>query len=653
MIDELIEQFLIEGRELVARANDDLLALEAHPDDLASIDSAFRAVHTLKGSAGLFDLVPFVAMLHAAEDLVDVVRNGDLALDPPILRLLLACISQTERWLDAIAATGGLPADAEASGRFLTNALRAAQPLRTSVPNPPEDFSPSTDDDWIDTLLDRSTTPAGYAGALTAIRYIPDAGCFFRGDDPVAIAKETPGLAGLRISAREPWLHCACYDPFACNLIIDALSTAPADEVRAAYRLAAAQLQIVEVARQRVISEPVTAAGSVSRTLRIDAERIDALADIIDELVVAKNGLSQLAAEAQTGAAGQALARGILENQNHLGRLLASLHSAVTRVRLVPLAPVLRRLPRLARDIADKLGKDVDFSIQCEDVEVDKSIADGISDPLLHIVRNAIDHGVEAAGLRTETGKSSRGSVRLIARRTGDQIIVEVSDDGPGLDPARIRQAARDRAVLSYEAAGALSDAEAIDLIFAPGFSTAARVSDISGRGVGMDAVRVGVNRLGGRVTVDSNLGRGATVRLTLPLAVVMARVAIVASAGERFGVAMDAVVEIALVAGHRIVQIRGGRAFAMRDRVVPLFNLSDLLGRSGGGARPQGDMKVIVIQAREGLAGVAVDGFLDRLDILLRPLKGLLAGMRGVAGTTLLGDGSVLLVLDLPELIG
>jgi two-component system, chemotaxis family, sensor kinase CheA len=652
-MDELLEQFLIEGRELVARANDDLLALEGHPDDPATIDSAFRAVHTLKGSIGLFDFAPFGAMLHAAEDLLDVLRNGGFALDSAVLRPLLACISQMERWLDAIASTGNLPTDAEASGGSVTHALRAALPQHKPVSTAPENSSPRTKDEWVDELLDRSMTPAGYAGALVAIRYVPDAGCFFRGEDPLAIVKETPALAGLRISAREPWLHGASYDPFACNLTIDVLSTAPVHEVRSAYRLAADQVEIVEVAQPKVTSEPAANAGSVSRTLRIDVEKLDALADIIDELIVAKNSLSELAAEAESGVAGQALARGILENQIHVGRLLASLHSAVTRVRLVSLTPVLLRLPRLARDIAGKLGKDVDFSMQCEDVEVDKSIADGISDPLLHILRNAIDHGVESAERRTEIGKPSRGNVRLVVRRIGDNVIVEVSDDGPGLDSARIRQVARDRAVISHEAVDALSDAEAVDLIFAPGFSTAATVSDISGRGVGMDAVRVGVNRLGGRVAVDSTPGLGATVRLTLPLAVVMAQVAIVTSAGEKFGVVMDAVAEITLVSGDRIVQIREGRAFVLRDRVIPLFHLSDLLGQNGGAARPEGDIKVIVIQARDGLTGVAVDGFADRLDILLRPIKGLLAGMRGVAGTTLLGDGSVLIILDLPELIG
>ena len=651
MMDELLEQFLIEGRELVLRANDDLVALEAHPDDSAAIDSAFRAVHTLKGSVGLFDFAPFAAMLHAAEDLLDAVRNGDFAADQAVLKSLLACISQTERWLDAIAATGNLPADAKSSGGALTNALHAALTQRAPNLNPSSDSSVGSDAEWIDRLLERARTPPGYAGALIAIRYIPDSGCFFRGDDPVAIAKQTPGLVGLRISAREQWAPDADYDPFACNLVIDALSTAPKGDVRAAYRFVADQVQFVAASHRA--GRRAADAGGLRQPDASNRRRKDRRAGrIVDELIVAKNGLSQLAEEADGGAAGQAMARSIIEKQTDIGRLLANLHRAVTRVRLVPLAPVLRRLSRLAGDIADKLGKDVAFSLQIEDPEVDKSIADGISEPLLHIVRNAIDHGVETPARRIEAGKPSRGNVRLTARRMSDQIIIEIADDGQGVDPARIRQAARERAVLSPEAIDALSDEEAIDLIFQPGFSTAAAVSDISGRGVGMDAVRAAVNRLGGRVFINSAPGSGATVRLILPLALIMTQVAVVASAGETFGVPMDAVVEIAHVASDRIVQIREKRAFVLRDRVVPLFNLSELLGQDAAPCS-EGDVKVIVVQTGDDLAGVAVDRLLDRMDVLSRPMKGLLAGMRGVAGTTLLGEGSVLMILDLPELIG
>ncbi len=652
-MDDLLEQFVIEGRELVLRASEDLLALEEQPDDLAAIDSAFRSVHTLKGSVGLFDFAPFAAMLRAAEDLLGAVRDGDLALDESVVGYLFGCINQTERWLDAIASTGRLPADAEDEGGTLTTALSAALARSAPDASPRADTSLSANDDWIDRLLARSATlPVGDAGVLVAIHYTPDPDCFFRGDDPVAIVKKTPGLAGLRISSREPWESGPNYDPFTCNLVIDALSTAPKTEVATAYRFVADQVRIVEISRRSATSPPAAALEFPGRTLRIDPLRIDALADIVDELIIAKNGLSQLAAEAESGAMGQALALSIRDSQTRIGRLLTGLHNAVTNVRLVSLNTVLRRLPRMARDIAGKLGKNVDFFLQCDDVEADKSIADGLFEPLLHIVRNAIDHGVEAPARRVEVGKPARGAVRLSVWRAGDQIIIEVIDDGQGIDTARIREVARERSIMPKEAIDALSDEEAIDFVFAPGFSTAAAVSDISGRGVGMDAVRAAVNRLGGRVSVDSAPGKGTTVRLTLPLVLVMTQVTVVASGGQRFGVPMDAVVEIARVASDRIVPIREGRAFVLRDRVVPLFNLADLLGQDAA-PRVGGDIKVLIVRTADDVAGVAVDQFVDRMDILLRPMKGLLAGMRGIAGTTLLGEGSVLMVLDLPGLIG
>jgi two-component system chemotaxis sensor kinase CheA len=348
---------------------------------------------------------------------------------------------------------------------------------------------------------------------------------------------------------------------------------------------------------------------------------------------------------------GDALAQGILANHLDLDRLVGRLHRAVMRVRLMPLAALFRRFPRLMREIGAKLGKDVALTMEGETIEVDKTLVDGLFEPLLHLLRNAADHGIEPAATRRGAGKPARGTIRLSAQRIADQAVIEIADDGKGIDPADIGRTAAARGLLSEVALADLSEVDVLDLIFTPGFSTVETITDVSGRGVGMDAVRTAVLRLGGRIALSSTVGTGTTVRLSLPVSVVLSNVIIVACAGETYGVPMDMVVETVRIPAGRVMAVRNGRAFVLRDVVVPVFDLSALLGLAAGGA--PADLRLLVLRRADGLVAVAVDEFTDRLNLLLRPMSGLLAGMPGVAGTAMLGDGRVLMVLDLAELIG
>jgi two-component system chemotaxis sensor kinase CheA len=287
-----------------------------------------------------------------------------------------------------------------------------------------------------------------------------------------------------------------------------------------------------------------------------------------------------------------------------------------------------------------------------EGVEADKSVVEGLFEPLLHVLRNAIAHGVEPETTRLEAGKPARTKIVLRARRDGDRVLVEVEDDGRGIDPASIRRAAEARGVASGDEIERMSDAETLELIFAPGFSTAAEVTDLSGRGVGMDAVRSAVERLGGEVGVQSLPGRGTTIRFSLPLTIVMTKVMSVRVGGELYGIPIDGILETAIVPTSRILPVRDAEAFVLRDRTLPLVRLADLLEIPRTADRASG-AKVLVMAVGDEPVGIAVDGFAERMDVLMRPMTGILAGMPGVMGTTLLGDGSVLMILDIPELIG
>jgi two-component system chemotaxis sensor kinase CheA len=287
-----------------------------------------------------------------------------------------------------------------------------------------------------------------------------------------------------------------------------------------------------------------------------------------------------------------------------------------------------------------------------EEVEADKAVVEGLFEPLLHLLRNAVGHGAEPEDLRREAGKPEKARIVLRARRSGDRVTVEVEDDGRGIDPVAIRQAAHARGIASADDLGRMSDAEAVDLIFAPGFSTASEVTDLSGRGVGMDAVRSAVERLGGQASVRSQQGRGTTIHLSLPLTIVMTKVMAVRLGQELYGIPLDGIVETAFVPAPRVIPVRDAEAFVLRDRTLPLVRLADLLNIPRPQEIPQ-SLKVVVVAVGDDLVGIAVDGFAERMDVLMRPMAGILAGVPGIMGTTLLGDGSVLMILDIPELIG
>jgi two-component system chemotaxis sensor kinase CheA len=654
-MDELLEQFLIEGREQVQQAAEDLMALERDGADAARIDSAFRAVHTLKGGVALFDFPPMAQALHRAEDLLSALRDGRAAASRPLIDALLDCIGLCETWLASIGRDGALPDDAALQGARVEAALRQALAPGAQDAAPAvaaEGLPGKAARGWMEPLLARrrdAVTRAQAAGqTVLALRYTPRADCFFLGDDPMALARAIPALIGLHIAPREPWPD-GVPDPFACNLVIEALSTAPAEEIRRIFRFVPDQLLLAEVAPPAAPAE-APAPATASRSLRVDVDRIDALVDIVGELMVAKNGLADLASRA--GGIDPAFMRALGAYQAEMDRLVGGMHRAVMAVRMTPLSQTFRRFPRLVRDTAARLGKEVAFELLGEEVEADKSVVDGLFEPLLHLLRNALDHGVESPAARQEVGKPPAGRIVLGAARQGDQIVITVTDDGAGLDPAKLRRIAGLRGLRSQAELDALDDAGALDLIFVPGFSTAAAIGAVSGRGVGMDAVRAAVAGLGGRITVLSTPGAGATVRLALPRAVIVNTVLTVRVGEEAFGVPIEAVAETTQVPAGRILPVGSGEAFVLRDRTLPLLRLAELLGLPPA-PRPPGGVKVLVVASGAQRVGIEVDGFAGRSDVLLRPMAGLLAGTLGVLGTVLRGDGRLLLVLDLPELIG
>lgn len=673
MTDDLLQHFVMEAREQLQAAAADLLALEeAHPEappDASRIDSAFRAVHTLKGSVGLFDLGPLGGLLHAGEDVLGAFRDRRLRPQTAALNALLGCVGAIEGWLDFIALHGRLPPGAEAECRRLTDQVQAQSSRAEAVPGAPgppgEVGPPGKTEPWLAPLLAREAAALAAAAAigknLVAVRYVPDRDCFFRGDDPLALLRGIDDLQAVQVSLQEPVPANTLHDPFACNLVIECLSGAPMESVRRALRLVGDQAAILPVPSEPAPPSEAAAPGEppglAARMLRIDAQRLDALADLAGELVIAKNRLAHVAAA--EASLPPSLVRSMIASQAEIHRLATEIERRVTRLRLVRLEQSFRRLPLLVRETAARLGKRVRLECLGEETEADKSVADALPDPLLHIIRNAIDHGIEDAPSRDAAGKPAEALVRVVARRDGNQILVTVQDDGRGIDPAQVRQRALSKGLITAGQCAALDDAASLDLIFAAGFSTADRITDLSGRGVGLDAVRRFMGAIGGRVSVRSRLGRGTWMLLTAPLSAALTTVMTVAAGTEIYGIPFDYIVETTRFPRAGIRPVGDGFGCVLRGRTLPILSLAALLGGTAPSRQvglpfddQAGELKLLVVAVGDEHVGISVDGFADRMDVVLRPLGGLLSGLRGTLGTALLGDGRVLIVLNVAELI-
>jgi two-component system chemotaxis sensor kinase CheA len=384
--------------------------------------------------------------------------------------------------------------------------------------------------------------------------------------------------------------------------------------------------------------------------LRVDQGRIDELLDLAGELLVAKNGLSYLARRADEEGRSN-LAGEIRERHASLHRIAEGIQSSVMRIRMLPVSVAFQRFPRLVRDVSRQVGKDVLLELAGEDVEADKDIIDRLGDPLVHVVRNSLDHGCEAPEERSAAGKPAQARITLSATREGGKLVVEVTDDGRGIDPAAIRRKAVQKGLLGEDAAAALSDQQAVDLVFAPGFSTAERVTDLSGRGVGMDVVLRAVQALTGQVTIRSEKGKGTRVRLALPMTMAVSRVLTIQLGGETLAIPVETVIEALRVPGNRFHKALDGEVVDWRGRVLPVLGLAGLL-RMKTPATAREEEPVLVVRRGGEDVGLRVDGFERDVDVVMKPLTGVLASHPALLGSAILGDGRVLLVLNVQEVV-
>jgi two-component system chemotaxis sensor kinase CheA len=395
---------------------------------------------------------------------------------------------------------------------------------------------------------------------------------------------------------------------------------------------------------------PADAGRQELKVLKVDPERIDRLMDLVSELVVAKNSLPFLARRVEEGLAPRRLARELKERYAVLHRIAEDLQGSVMGMRMVPVSQVFRRFHRLVRDVGAKLGKQIRLEVEGDETEADKGVVEDLYEPLVHLLRNAMDHGLETPAEREAAGKPPVGTIRLRASRRDDQVVIEVSDDGRGIDPERIREKAVEKGVIGAAQAGELGREEALQLVFLPGFSTMEQASELSGRGVGMDVVRTMVARAGGTLALQSDVGSGTRLTLALPITMTVSQVMVFEVGGVLFGLPFASIVETVRVEERDVRRVGDHEVLVLRGRLVPVFRVARALDLAERAARE--DVAVMVVRVRGEEIGLCVDVFHGGVDVILKPMDGVMKSCSLFAGTTLLGDGRVLLVLDLKELV-
>lgn len=666
-LDEAIQTFAQECAELLVAMENALLRLEVEPGDGELINEVFRAAHTIKGSAGLFGFDGVVHFAHHVESALDRVRAGEVVIDSAITALLLECCDHIGALVRA--ATAGEAPNASSSDTSQRLLSRLA-PLLNGPSPAPEAALAAGDADGEDYDGPRASHERRFRLRLGFGREV-----LRQGMDPLAFLRYLQRLGTiveLRLDASAlPALHQidpeCCYLSFDlglqssatpleieqvfefvredCELSIELEPAAPSaalDPQALAPAPTPAAASGVSAAARAEDADPARGAESRSREgrlIRIDAEKLDQLIDLVGELVIAGAG-SRLHAERSGHSA-------LVESTASVSRLVEEVRNAALGLRMVPIGATFQRFHRVVRDVSHELGKDIELAIEGADTELDKSMVEKLGDPLLHLVRNAIDHGIEPVEARRQAGKSPRGRLLLNAYHDSGSVVVEVSDDGGGLRRERILEKAIERGLVQPDAV--LGDREVFALIFEAGFSTADKVSNLSGRGVGMDVVRSSIEAMRGMVELSSQPGRGTTVSIRLPLTLAIIDGFLVRSGSVHYVIPLEMVVECLGFSAEDRRSARERGFMSVRGQALPVVRLSDSFALPGG-AGPRED--VVVVRSGTQSAGLIVDELLGELQTVIKPLGTLFGKVRGISGSALLGSGEVALILDVNAVV-
>ena len=614
-MEDLLQDFLQEASDLLSDVDNKLVDLEKMPDDRGLLNDIFRGFHTVKGGAGFLNATELVTLCHLTENLFDRLRNGELELTPELMDIIMAATKGVREMFGELGQmVQPQPADPGVIAG-LQSALSGEAPVAVvAIESPAQEAAPSTsaavsgEPDWTALHAAVAGQPAPVAPAASEL-----------------ITKAEASAAGIAVTPAAGVPAQAASQPAAPSPYGRRSSDRPGGQPVNARR-----------AEERVREN----------TIRVDSSRLDQVLNLSGEIGLTKNRLTSLRADILAGKNDSETLHALDQAVSQLDLLVSDLQNSVMKTRMQPIGRLFQKYPRIARDLARQLGKDVELVLAGEETEVDKTMIEDLADPLIHLIRNAVDHGVEMPMERQAAGKPTKSLVRLEARQEGDHIVLIIADDGKGMSAERIRAKAIEKGLISEEEANTLDERQSLNLIFLPGFSTKTQISDVSGRGVGMDVVKTNIQKLNGSIEIRSEPGKGSVFIISLPLTLAILPVLLVLLGDQPFALPLSLVREILPIEQSRIQEVGGKETLVVRGEVLPVITLSRLLGWPLEHYPEYG----VFMQTAERSFILGVDSFAGRDDAVIKSLEDFRP--KGVAGVTTLSNGQIVLILDMKELL-
>lgn len=635
-MQEILEDFLIEAFEMIEQLDQDLVELENNPDDLDLLNRIFRVAHTIKGSGSFLNFSVLTHLTHHMEDVLNKARHGELTITPDIMDVVLESIDYMKKLLNAIRDTGtdantGLEGDIANTVQRLDAISKGETPSAPAEETPAPAPAPAEEEPEPDYANMSAEEVEKEIERLLNKRQEEDR---HKREEKRARGELEDIQAPGEISTEAPKPAAAPAAP--------AASTAPKATPKPAAPKAAPKTGGDES------KAPATA---VEQTIRVDVKRLDSLMNLIGELVLGKNRLIKIYNDVEERYEGEKFLEELNQVVASVSMVTTDIQLAVMKTRMLPIGRVFNKFPRMVRDLSRELGKEIDLVITGEETELDKSIVEEIGDPLVHLIRNACDHGIESKEDRVVAGKPEKGTVELKAYNEGNHIVVEIKDDGHGMDPDILRLKGVEKGIISDREAETMTDKEAYALVFKAGFSTAKVVTNVSGRGVGMDVVKTNIEKLNGIIDVESELGTGTTLKLKIPLTLAIIQSLLVGVQEEFYAIPLASVIETVRISQDEIYTVENKSVLRLRNEVLPLVRLADIFGVDSVFDNSE-QAYVVVIGLAENKIGVIVDFLIGQEEVVIKSLGSYLKGTEGIAGATIRGDGRVTLIVDIAAMM-
>ncbi|MGE5677899.1 MAG: chemotaxis protein CheW [Pseudomonadota bacterium] len=670
-MNQYLEIFIEESQEHLQGLNQSLLGLETNPKDMKILNEIFRVAHTIKGMAGTMGFTGMTNLTHQMENVLDAIRNGKVEVNTAIIDILFECLDYLDNSIGIIANTGQ-----EGSGKAdaiiaSLNGILLKKPAE--VPKEPAKVGEKHDDDIkLNQYEDNIVRKASQQGmAVYKVRVILAKDCMLKSARAFIVFQTVERYGEiLKAVPKVEDIEDEKFDnEFTIFIITKESEALIKKELESISEIIEAKFEKVDAAEEEEMASNEKAAeaeevseamasneekessedaqgkkAKMGKTVRVDIDRLDNLMNLVSELIIIKTRLEGVGSESSN--------QDMTEAVEYLERITTSLHDAVMKVRMVPIERVFNRFPRMVRDLSKDLSKDITLNMSGEETELDRTVIDEIGDPLIHLIRNAIDHGIEEKDGRIKNGKSASGTVDLRAYQDGNSVVIEVEDDGKGIDVDKVRKKALEKGVVTQSELNGMDESDIVELLFRPGFSTADKVSDLSGRGVGLDVVKTKIESLNGIVEVESVKGKGSKFIIRLPLTLAIIQALLVTVGEEKYAIPLNVIRDINTIQASTIRNVHGQDVVLNRNSVLPIVRLGRMLDIKNVESDNAEELTAVVVKKGEKNAAFIVDSLIGQQEIVIKTLGKFLSGIKYIAGATILGDGQVALIVDTNSLI-